>query len=301
MIQIKRNNLDELADRHYVGILQNVEPKLLKNQAVSDLLFKEATLKEILTASPSKLSEIVSKVSKEDVKKYKSDIEKIFYYKGFYEWTEYKATHLAKNLQVNVCPYCNRQYTFTVIEEATQKIRTRPEFDHFLSQSKYPYLALSFYNLIPSCKICNSTFKRDKDWNLHTHIHPYQEGFENNCKFSLKLNKGKGVDFFYGKEDSFEILLKHKENIRIKNNIEDLFLEPIYNEHKDYVREIIQKSSSYSDSYINSLFNQFEGTLFSSLGDIKKMVSGNYIAEEDLDKRVLSKLNKDISEELGIF
>lgn len=301
MIQISRNNLNELADIHCKGILKNVESKLNKNKQISDILLKNNTLEEILTASPSELFKMTSTICQEDVKKYKSEIETIFYYKGFYEWKKYNAYHLANNLQVNVCPYCNRQYTFTIIEKGTQKGQTRPEFDHFFSQSKYPYLTLSFYNLVPSCKICNSTFKGDKEWSLDTHIHPYQEGFADSYKFSLKLNEGKGVDFFYGKEEAFDVTLKGKNNSRAKKNIEDLCLEPIYNKHKDYVREIIQKKVTYSDSYINGIFNQFEGTLFSSLSDVQKMVSGNYIAEEDLDKRVLAKLTKDISEELGLF
>jgi hypothetical protein len=31
------------------------------------------------------------------------------------------------------------------------------------------------------------------------------------------------------------------------------------------------------------------------------MINGNYVAEEDLDKRVLAKLTKDISEELSLL
>jgi len=45
---------------------------------------------------------------------------------------EYEGYHygawLAQVLNINVCPYCNRQYTFT-INSRTGK--TRPQFDHF--------------------------------------------------------------------------------------------------------------------------------------------------------------------------
>jgi hypothetical protein len=63
---------------------------------------------------------------------------------------------LAALLDTRACVYCNRQYTLTVV--AMDEI-TRPEFDHFYSQSEHPLLALSFYNLIPSCHICNATLK----------------------------------------------------------------------------------------------------------------------------------------------
>lgn len=301
MIQIKRNNLDELAEEHYLGIQKNVEKKLLEHKVVADLLIKQFTLKEIITGNPTELEKIIAAIPEDKVILYKKEFTKIFNYEGFKTWENYGAYHLAKKLQVNVCPYCNRQYTFTIIEKGEEKGKTRPEFDHFYSQADYPFLALSFYNLIPSCKICNSTLKGSGKWSLSTHIHPYQDGFGDKCKFSLKLLRGKGVDFFYGEQDAFEVILKHKGDKRIEKNIKDLCLEPIYNEHKDYIQDLIQTSILYSESYVNSLYHQFEGTLFSSVGDIQKLVLGNYISEEDLEKRVLSKLTKDISEELNII
>jgi hypothetical protein len=30
-----------------------------------------------------------------------------------------------------------------------------PEIDHFYPKDKYPFLAVSFFNLIPSCLTCN--------------------------------------------------------------------------------------------------------------------------------------------------
>lgn len=81
--------------------------------------------------------------------------EKIFKYKqlniienGFSEPLAY---WLQRQLGVKVCPYCNRMYTTTLYG----KKRIRPDFDHFYPQSIYPYLAVSLFNLIPSCSICN--------------------------------------------------------------------------------------------------------------------------------------------------
>lgn len=44
------------------------------------------------------------------------------------------------------------------------------QFNHFYDKGTYPYLALSFYNLIPSCSTCNSSKVKG---NANT--------FENNC------------------------------------------------------------------------------------------------------------------------
>ncbi|MDP1817286.1 MAG: hypothetical protein Q8K92_22710 [Leadbetterella sp.] len=49
------------------------------------------------------------------------------------------------------------------------------------------------------------------------------------------------------------------------------------------------------------LFEQYEGTLFSSLSDVKRMIIGNYIVEEDFENRLLSKLSKDMLDEIVFF
>lgn len=53
-------------------------------------------------------------------------------------------------------------YTKTVFDEEGEKI-TRPTFDHWFAKDDHPLLALSFYNLIPSCNICNSSVKGKKE------------------------------------------------------------------------------------------------------------------------------------------
>ena len=53
---------------------------------------------------------------------------------------------------VKVCPYCNREEIHNANYHKTS------EFDHFIPKGfkdKYPLFALSYYNLIPSCKNCN--------------------------------------------------------------------------------------------------------------------------------------------------
>ena len=67
---------------------------------------------------------------------------------------KYGAYVFVKELGLNSCPYCNRNYTFVVDSENG---KLRPEIDHFYPKSIYPFLAMSFFNLIPSCSICNHT------------------------------------------------------------------------------------------------------------------------------------------------
>ena len=255
MIQIQRHNLTELSQKHYKS-LKNAIIRRLENKNGNLFEFIKNNLGKILEGNPYVLSnDIIAKIPYKSSNK--KEVEGVFNYKHFTKKheTNYNAYSLADSLQVNVCPYCNRQYTFTVIANGTNKGQTRPEFDHFFSQAKYPYLALSFYNLIPSCKICNSTFKHNKDWNLENYIHPYVEGFDK-CKFSIRPKLGKGIDFFYGKTDAFDIEFKNSTS-KTENNIRDLELHNLYNKHKDYVAEILQRSLTYSDAYVNQLCDQY--------------------------------------------
>lgn len=82
---------------------------------------------------------------------------------------------LQEQLDVRICPFCNRIYTTTLSDGGI-----RPAFDHFYPKSVYPYLAVSLFNLIPICDICN----KSKSNKIVPLIYPYDEAFEQH------LNKG---------------------------------------------------------------------------------------------------------------
>ena len=65
------------------------------------------------------------------------------------------------------------------------------------------------------------------------------------------------------------------------------------------MRELIQKAIIYDKSFSKSLFNQFD-YLFDSEEDARKTMLGIYTNIDDLEKRPLAKLIKDITDELGI-
>lgn len=67
-----------------------------------------------------------------------------------------KGKHIDR-VGIDVCPYCGRNYVFSVNKRTMTNPNTRvkPQIDHFLPKKQYPYLALNYYNLIPSCTTCN--------------------------------------------------------------------------------------------------------------------------------------------------
>ncbi|MFX8327742.1 hypothetical protein ABTL71_18955, partial [Acinetobacter baumannii] len=70
----------------------------------------------------------------------------------------------------DTCPYCNRSYIYYI----SRRKEIKPQIDHFFPKSKYPFLAMSFYNLIPSCQTCNGFgAKEEKDPLTEGLINPY--------------------------------------------------------------------------------------------------------------------------------
>ncbi len=283
MIKINNEHLEQYAKEHYEELKEKVK------EFPTDCKY---SLEEVITAKPEKLEEIAV-WGKDKVDEYKFMIGK---YENFITKTkEYDAYKLAKKLNVNVCPYCNINSTYTVIKEDNKKI-TRPEFDHFYDKATNPILALSFYNLIPSCHTCNATLKGSEEFSMKSHLNPYSDNLDKMAKFSLKIKNSK----FYHCVDGFEVKLE-TEDERAKNNIKSFELDTLYQNHKDIILELIQKEAIYNESYLNELLTQYEGTLFKNKEDLQRLISGGYVSDDEIGKRPLSKLVKDISEELGLI
>ena len=74
-------------------------------------------------------------------------------------------------LKISTCYYCEMNYVFPykayVYNKNTQKFEKQQkrmfDLDHFFEKKDSPITALSLYNLIPSCQICNSRIKGKRD------------------------------------------------------------------------------------------------------------------------------------------
>jgi hypothetical protein len=325
MIQIVLKNEDALLNEFYEtltvkkGKNQNVLDRLNKRIAANahqprlqamyarlkNNVEKDGTGHSILTAKPDKLWAFAEQFEADFADLLTADMresfESIFYYSNYDKWNAYD---IATKINLKVCPYCNRSYTFVLGTDAAKA--TRFEYDHFFAKYRYSYLALSFYNLIPSCHICNANLKKDEDFNLTDNIHPYLDGFSHHIVFSIKPNN---IGFVNGKADSYKIELKKGTGSdwpdtkfqAARNNINILRLEHLYNMHQDYTDELIQKSIIYNKEYIDSLFATYGGKLFRNKEDVKRMVLGNYTLEEDYGNRPLSKLTADLAKELRLI
>lgn len=203
---------------------------------------------------------------------------------------------LVEKLDISSCPYCNRNFIVNF-----NKNETTVQLDHFFDKSTYPYLAISLYNLIPSCSTCNQRKSSSKKEILY----PYEDDFNKKAKFTHFFNnkneENNQYSIFSKERISLDLNPINKDDLKTENTIETLRLKELYNEHKDIVVELIQKAEMYNDSYIDELMTNYEGTIFKNREDLMRLITCGYINDEDINKRPLSKLIKDISEELGLI
>lgn len=316
-IDITKSNIIEAREQH----IKCLTPKILKSVSDSNNLEIKSFLTEekincILGGSPKKIYqlnllflrktinsfrlkdwEMYNNRTPEEIAHFKSifndvytEIENIFNYENFTtkKKKEYDAYDLAKNLDIPTCPYCNRTYTKTVITKNREKI-IRPEFDHWFPKNEYPLLALSFYNLIPSCHICNSNVKGKTEFKLETHFHPYNPS--SNLKATFSYN--------YKSYDDYKIKINTKDDFS-HNSVEAFQLENIYQAHEDEVKDLIKIRQAYSDKYIDMLNDSLKGVNLSK-EEVYRLAFGVHYEDDKFDRRPLSKLKKDILKELGII
>lgn len=272
-------------------------PIVVKKEVLEKLNDFENNFDNIVLAKKYELEKLSKEVYCEEIQKLLTEIFETLYR----DFTKVTAHEVLVRLKIRTCPYCNRNYTFAVKSSCStggKRFTTRPEFDHFYNKSQHPLLALSFYNLVPSCSTCNYGKATDD-----IGINPYFDGFQTKfriCnttkKVQLNINEIKRTK----SEDEFSVGFV-APTIYEQQNIEGLGLDALYDKHKDYVMDLIEKSTSYGSlEQSQALSDGFQG-LFHTQQEVFDFVWGRYLNEEDWGNRPLSKLTRDILEQLGII
>lgn len=222
----------------------------------------------------------------------KAEILRAFNYGG------YRSTvlvTLARYLNVKTCPYCNMSYTLYVeidnphgsrIETGTARF----QYDHFFSKSKYPWLSMSLYNLIPSCSFCNQ-IKSVGD--LSIAFNPYHSAIGDAFHFMVE----DPIPLMIGDEsasENIQVCLKNSLRTSTKELDEydqQFHIKEIYGCHKDVAAEVFEKSYLYP--YYSDPDN------FKFLPDtfnipFKRLWLGTYTEKEQIEKRPLTKFIQDI-------
>lgn len=316
-MQSCKQELDSQLGNNTLGVLEKL---------VSIVFTDEQVLKDIILVRPDEIDNLKNKIpvladymnlGESQKKLLHPFIESVFDYKylSIKEDNQICLSYwLTQKLGVLTCPYCNRSPIHTVISGTNGLIR--PTLDHFFPQSRYPYLALSFYNLIPSCSYCNSSLKHSKDMDAEWHLNPYVDGFGDDVSFSVlpkalfhpKSNPS-NYRITFQKASSFTSTEKAKQifgdpdkdkkandvkNIPtlITGNIRLFKLEEIYQVHTDVVGELLVKCDKYHA--IKENLKGFSDILGNTNKEFYNFYFANHLDIEDHHKRPLAKLTRDI-------
>lgn len=223
---------------------------------------------------------------------------KMYCQKNNVDINEWNAYHFIMELGLKACPYCNRQYITPIYSENG---KMRADLDHFYAKSKYPYLSLSIYNLVPCCKFCNSSLKGDKEFSYDKNISPYDKGFDEILKFSFVP---RSFDSFYGKDDVIIKLLEvngcdKKDLDKAINNSKTFEIENLYQYHTNIVKSLIIKRLIYDESYLDFLVEKFRNILIDREHAIDLLITN--IDIKDIQNTPLAKLINDVKEELDFI
>ncbi|WP_278554623.1 hypothetical protein [Elizabethkingia bruuniana] len=302
ILKVRRNNCGNndvitfLTDDILEKILIN-EPKKLKQIHLSFIRrVLNSSIDELLKYPKIKRKRNKSNSEQTIFNNYSSiyaTLNVIFDYELFSKKTnnDYSAYDLAEKLDVPTCPYCNRIYTKTVVKPSKT---TRPAFDHWYSKSDFPLLALSFYNLIPSCNVCNSSVKGADLFDLKTHFHPYSKSGKPEQQINFKFS------YYHKFYSTFRFKIVNNNDFS-KCSTEAFKLKEIYETHEDEITDLRRLRDVYSEKYLAMLKNNIlKGTSISD-EEIYRLAFGTHIDEDKFDRRPLSKMKKDILEELGIL
>ncbi len=221
-------------------------------------------------------------------------INYVFNYKEFINKSNnrYNAYKLADSLDVRTCTYCNRNYTNTVISKDGDKL-ARPQFDHYFDKASHPVIAISFYNLIPSCSICNSSIKGTHKMDLTDYMHPFIDDNLNDIRFTYK----------YTLESKTGLRIKIKTPLASKayNTVAAFAIEEVYNSHTDQLLDLIKIRQYFSDRYLSILNSNLLQTAIVSKEEVYRIVFGTEYDSTNFINRPLSKFKSDILKELGII
>jgi 5-methylcytosine-specific restriction endonuclease McrA len=203
---------------------------------------------------------------------------------------------------VKVCPYCNRVFVENIEFKTGGSLKG--QLDHFYPKDKYPYLAISRYNLVPCCPFCNgSSCKGNKDPRKVKMVNPYSLKDAQGLRFKTNIRR-KGFLNLETCASAVDVEVDVKKQPEMTNNNKVFHLAEIYNHHKDYVAEMwyrynMMKTPAYqqfASEMLGMKAKRGPWKIRLSKSDWDRIIFGVYTEETDYHKRPMSKFCMDIVE-----
>lgn len=229
---------------------------------------------------------------------YDSSIEKDGY--------KFPKDELIDAVDADVCPYCNRSFikhvssNKTDINGGVKVVEIKAQLDHFYDKDKYPYLAVSRYNLVPCCPTCNGISGKYRDDVAITGIvNPYTLKDANGMSFKIDVGDS-GLMSMNRLEKDIKIRIDYPDGSLMSRNVNTFNLQMLYDSHKDYAAELykihlFRQTQAYRN-FVKALTEDINSGI--SQEDVYRIMTRTYEDEKDFDKRPLAKFSNDILNDL---
>lgn len=219
---------------------------------------------------------------------------------------QFPKNELIDDVDADVCPYCNRTFIKHVSgrkadsDGSVKDIEIKAQLDHFYDKDKYPYLAVSRYNLVPCCPTCNGIGGKYMDDVAVTGIvNPFALKDAKGMKFKIDVGDS-GLMAMSKLEKDIKILIDYPVGSAMDANVNTFNLQMLYDCHKDYAAELykihlFRQTQAYRD-FVKELIDNPNSGIYEE--DVYRIMTGTYEDERDFCKRPLAKFINDILEDL---
>lgn len=193
-----------------------------------------------------------------------------------------------QQMGLKTCVYCN------AIPTTSNNGEVFYQMDHYLPQSLYPFLGTCFYNLQPSCGVCND-HKKTQDCDFGLYVNSEQHKELSPFRFVPKIES---LDGPYPKCEEIQFRGKGANVTKESQAHEEMFyINNLYAGYKDDV------SALYADAYkMNPTIVEMNAACWgipATKKDVLAYMSGHLSLEEkDVHKKSLTKLKQDTIKQL---
>lgn len=277
---------DKSAITDYIDLLIADYPKVLTLEPIEWKQYIDK-YKEVLKREPNMLTtEVAYRQTKKKALKGKL-------YERIIECLQYAKARVIlggihQQMGLKTCVYCNAIPTMSNNGEVFYQM------DHYLPQSLYPFLGTCFYNLQPSCDVCND-HKKTQDCDFGLYVNSEQHKKLSPFRFVPKIES---LDGPYPRCEEIQFRGKEANVTKESKAHEEMFhINNLYAGYKDEV------SALYADAYkMNPTMVEVNAECWgipATRKDVLAYMSDHLSLEEkDVHKKTLTKLKQDTIKQL---
>ena len=268
----------------------------------TSLLLFPPRLETILVAEYPELIRyynLYKRIPNEERKLMKEKLKDIFNYEDRHDLIVKFLVDSRNNIPIHTCHYCDMSYINMYEDNDSDKgWRIQFDLDHVLDKGACPIVALSLFNFVPSCSVCNSRLKGSrqlvgKDGKSKEELSPTSQkyAFDENVDIVMVM-KG---------ERDWTLPTEHREDYAVEfdshdsdyQQVIDIFrLQERYDYHRIEGLRVMELKRKYRSSSISMMANAMKGLPGFAPEEIWEDIFGERFMTEE--HRCFSKFRKDM-------